>query len=106
MKKSVLVLSALLVLTLSTQVFATGEQQGGTAGGKKNITIVFVPKITGNAFFETANDGAQKWAKEWGFTVKYDGSPEAAVANQVTVIRNAIRQGVDGIAVSSVDATA
>jgi AI-2 transport system substrate-binding protein len=106
MKKTVLVLSVLLALTLSTQVFASGDQQGGAAAGGKNITIVFVPKITGNAFFETANDGAQKWAKEWGFSVKYDGSPEAAVANQVTVIRNAIRQGADGISVSSLDATA
>ena len=77
-----------------------------SAEAKKDITIVFVPKITGNAFFETANDGAQKYAKDWGFTVKYDGSPEAAVANQVTVVRNAIRQGVDGISVSSLDATA
>ncbi len=71
----------------------------------ENITVVFIPKLTGNAFFESANDGAQKFAKEWGFTVKYDGSPEASVANQVAVINNAINQGMDAICVSSVDAT-
>ncbi|MCD7895333.1 MAG: substrate-binding domain-containing protein [Planctomycetaceae bacterium] len=70
-----------------------------------DITVVFVPKLTGNAFFESANDGAQAYAAKHGFTVKYDGSPEAAVANQVTVINNAIQQGMDAICVSSLDVT-
>jgi len=70
-----------------------------------DITIVFVPKLSGNAFFEAANDGAQKFAAEVGFTVKYDGNPEASVANQVAIIQNAINSGADGICVSSVDAT-
>jgi AI-2 transport system substrate-binding protein len=105
MRKFSLVLLVLKVLSVSTQVFAGASKEPG-ASGKKDITIVFVPKITGNAFFESANDGAQALSKKIGFTVKYDGSPEAAVANQVTVIRNAIRQGVNGISVSSLDATA
>ncbi|MDR1256617.1 MAG: substrate-binding domain-containing protein [Spirochaetaceae bacterium] len=108
MKKTVsfaLMALVLAALALPVQVFANGEKEKA-AGAGKNITIVFVPKITGNAFFETANDGAQARSKTWGFTVKYDGSPEAAVANQVTVIRNAIRQGANGISVSSLDATA
>lgn len=70
-----------------------------------DVTVVFVPKLTGNAFFESANDGAQEFAAKHGFTVKYDGSPEAAVANQVTVINNAIQQGMDAVCVSSLDAT-
>ncbi|MCD8351574.1 MAG: substrate-binding domain-containing protein [Planctomycetaceae bacterium] len=70
-----------------------------------DITVVFVPKLTGNAFFESANDGAQAYAAKHGFTVKYDGSAEAAVANQVTVINNAIQQGMDAICVSSLDVT-
>ncbi|MCD8140555.1 MAG: substrate-binding domain-containing protein [Planctomycetaceae bacterium] len=70
-----------------------------------DITVVFVPKVTGNAFFESANDGAQAYAKKHGFTVKYDGSSEAAVANQVTIINNAIQQGMDAICVSSLDVT-
>ncbi|GMO22443.1 MAG: autoinducer 2 ABC transporter substrate-binding protein LsrB [Termitinemataceae bacterium] len=95
MKKVFLVLVAAAVLFTGCK---------GKEGGKK--TIVFVPKISGNAFFETANDGAQAIGKELGFTVKYNGSPDAAVANQVTIIRTAISQGVDGISVSSLDSTA
>lgn len=71
----------------------------------EDITVVFVPKLSGNAFFESANVGAQDFAAKNGFTVKYDGNPEASVANQVAIIQNAINSGADAICVSSVDAT-
>ena len=92
-------LAALLVGSLA---FATGANEGGN-GSKKNVVVVFIPKISGNAFFEVANEGAQKLAKQVGFTVKYDGSPDAAVANQVNIINNAIQQGADAISISTVD---
>lgn len=79
---------------------------GSDAAGSSDVTVVFVPKLTGNAFFESANDGAQEYAAAHGFAVKYDGSPEAAVANQVSIINNAIQQGADAVCVSSLDATA
>jgi AI-2 transport system substrate-binding protein len=86
---------------------ATAGGNGGTdnEGSVKGKTVVFVPKLTGNAFFESANDGAQKYSKDWGFTVDYQGSSNAAVADQVQVINNAIASGADAICVSSVDAT-
>lgn len=69
------------------------------------LTVAFIPKLTGNAFFESANNGAQDYSKDWGFTVDYQGSANAAVADQVNVINNAVASGVDAICVSSVDAT-
>ena len=69
------------------------------------MTVAFVPKLTGNAFFESANNGAQEYSKGWGFTVDYQGSANAAVADQVNVINNAVASGVDAICISSVDAT-
>lgn len=51
----------------ATTAAASGEAAGGDVAGK---TVAFIPKITGNAFFESANDGAQKYAKDWGFTVE------------------------------------
>lgn len=101
MKKMLsIMLAALLV---GSSAFATGANEGGN-GSKKNVVVVFIPKISGNAFFEVANEGAQKLAKQVGFTVKYDGSPDAAVANQVNIINNAIQQGADAISISTVDA--
>lgn len=85
-----------------TQTEAPAENAGGDISGK---TVAFIPKLTGNAFFESANTGAQEYAKKWGFTVDYQGSPNAAVADQVNVINNAVASGADAICVSSVDAT-
>ncbi|WP_283609019.1 substrate-binding domain-containing protein [Faecalispora anaeroviscerum] len=86
----------------TSQAASTAESGTKSVAGK---TVVFIPKLTGNAFFESANTGAQKYAKEWGFTVSYQGSPSAAVADQVQVVNNAIASGADAICISSVDAT-
>ncbi|MTI57886.1 MAG: autoinducer 2 ABC transporter substrate-binding protein LsrB [Geosporobacter ferrireducens] len=67
----------------------------------KDINVVFIPKLTGNMFFESANVGAQDIAKKVGFNCKYDGSPDAAVANQVQIINSAVNQGANAIAISS-----
>lgn len=67
----------------------------------EDVNVVFIPKLTGNMFFESGNMGAQDIAKKVGFNVKYDGSPEAAVANQVQIINSAVNQGADAIVVSS-----
>ena len=44
------------------------------ASGIEGKTVAFIPKLTGNAFFEVANDGAQEYAEIWGITVDYMGS--------------------------------
>lgn len=109
-----LVLAAAMMLSLvscskgTSTSSSTSSTTSTAATGTKSVagkTVVFVPKLTGNAFFESANAGAQKYAKNWGFTVDYEGSANAAVADQVQVINNAVASGADAICVSSVDAT-
>ena len=87
---------------------AASADTGAAAEGNsiEGMTVAFIPKLTGNSFFEAANDGAQKFASEWGITVKYMGSATASVTDQLTVIDQAIAEGVDAIAISSVDAKA
>lgn len=97
-------LSSMMVLFLVSSLACAGGAQEDGSGSKKDVVVVFIPKISGNAFFEVANEGAQKLAKHVGFTVKYDGSPDAAVANQVNIINNAVQQGADAISISTVDA--
>lgn len=90
----------------ATSSAASGSSSASKAGADvSGKTVVFIPKLTGNAFFESANDGAQKYSKNWGFTVDYKGSPNAAVADQVKTINDAVASGADAICVSSVDAT-
>ncbi|MDK2807790.1 MAG: transport system substrate-binding protein [Clostridiales bacterium] len=84
-----------------TDASATDSAAGADIAGK---TVVFIPKLTGNAFFEAANDGAQKYAADWGITVDYQGSATAGVADQVQVINNAVASGADAICISTVDA--
>jgi AI-2 transport system substrate-binding protein len=80
---------------------ASGDNGKSKKKDPKDINVVFIPKMTGNAFFESGNDGAQEMAKKVGFKVKYDGAPEGTVANQVQIINSAINSGADAIAISS-----
>ncbi len=80
---------------------SNASTQVANNGGK----VVFVPKVTGNSFFESGNLGAQEMAKKEGFTVDYNGNAVASVANQVTIINNAVQTGAGSIAISSVDPT-
>ena len=85
---------------------ANENQASGDIKSIEGKTVAFIPKLTGNSFFEAANNGAQKYAKDWGITVDYMGSANATVTDQLEVIQQAIDAGVDAIAISSVDATA
>ncbi|MFJ7727798.1 autoinducer 2 ABC transporter substrate-binding protein LsrB [Neobacillus sp. NPDC097160] len=103
--KSIKLLIAVAMMVLFTA--ACGSNEGASGGGDKkkdakDIQVVFIPKMTGNAFFESGNDGAQEMAKKVGFKVKYDGAPEGTVANQVQIINSAVNSGADAIAISSV----
>lgn len=88
---------------------AVTEEDDATTEAKSAVdgmTVAFIPKVSGNSFFEAANDGAQAYAEEWGLTVEYIGAPEASVTTQLELIQQAIDMGVDAICISSVDATA
>ncbi len=83
----------------------TGNDAPETTGSAvEGMTVAFIPKLTGNAFFEVANTGAQEYAKNWGMTVEYMGDATASVAAQVAVINQAVANGVDAICISTVDA--
>jgi AI-2 transport system substrate-binding protein len=86
-----------------------GDKEGGPEGATqaaKDISVVFIPKITGNAFFESANKGAQEYASRHGFKVEYLGAPEASVELQSAVVEKAIAQKAQAISISSLDRTA
>ena len=97
------ILSLVLALCMVFTVAAAMAEAKSPVDG---LTVAFIPKVSGNSFFEAANDGAQKYAADWGLTVKYIGSPDASVTTQLDLIQQAIDQGVDAISISSVDATA
>ena len=99
---SLLCLTAILMVFVSACGSADETSGKGKSKDAKDIEVVFIPKMTGNAFFESGNDGAQAMGKKVGFKVKYDGTPEGTVANQVQIINSAVNSGADAIAISSV----
>ncbi|WHZ02607.1 autoinducer 2 ABC transporter substrate-binding protein LsrB [Neobacillus sp. YX16] len=103
--KSIKLLIILAIFMVFVAACSSNEGASGDGDKKKDdkdIQVVFIPKMTGNAFFESGNDGAQEMAKKVGFKVKYDGAPEGTVANQVQIINSAVNSGADAIAISSV----
>lgn len=89
--------------TTTTTEAATTETAGEAS--VEGMYVTFVPKLTGNAFFEVAAAGAIEAAESWGFEVDYQGSANAAVADQVSIINSAVASGTDAICISSVDAS-
>ena len=106
MKKAVFLIGLLCLaagLFLGWNRLSAGK--GAETTGTNDIRVVFVPKLTGNAFFEAANRGAQAYAQKHGFTVDYRGSPQASSENQIAIVKKAIEDRVGAVCVSALDAT-
>lgn len=88
----------------SSDSSSTGSDSSTSGGDVAGKTVAFIPKVTGNAFFESANNGAQEHAQKWGFTVDYVGDSTASVSAQVSVINQEVAAGVDALCISTVDA--
>jgi rhamnose transport system substrate-binding protein len=90
---------------------APADDGGGAAqssDGKlepgKEFKSVFIPKQTGIAVFDQANDGAKEAAGELGVDdAQYLGpsSPDACVSGQIDTVTNASTQGVNGVMISN-----
>ena len=101
----------LLTLTLSLVALTFGCSKSGDAttgggdsapkssspGGKK-ITIGFLPKSKGNAYFVSCKNGAEKAAKDLGIELVFDGPTDPDPARQNEIVENWITLGVDAIA--------
>ncbi|MDR2350568.1 MAG: substrate-binding domain-containing protein [Deltaproteobacteria bacterium] len=103
MKKHLTVILAVFVSVTFFSCRGGGERPVEPADG---ITVVFVPKVTGNSFFEVANQGAQEYGARHGFKVDYRGSPVAEVAEQRKIVEDAIKNKIRALSISSLDSTA
>lgn len=70
----------------------------GSASGGKQLTIAFMPKSKGNAYFIAARQGAEQAAKDLNVKLLYDGPTEPDPAKQNEIVETWITRGVDVIA--------
>jgi rhamnose transport system substrate-binding protein len=95
-----------LALVLSLSLFAgckpsapaTGGTADATSANGKQLTIAFMPKSKGNAYFIAAKQGAEAAAKELNVKLLYDGPTEPDPAKQNEIVETWITRGVDVIA--------
>ena len=88
----------LLVLGCSSSTITTSG--GGSSGnGQKKYRIAVIPKGTAHEFWKSVHAGALQAAKERGNAEIIWKGPQVEndTAGQISVVRNFITKGVDGI---------
>lgn len=74
---------------------------GGGAGGKgARLKIVYIPKNTGNPYFDEVNRGFEEAAKAMDLDFKTVAPAKAGATDQIPFIKDQIQQRVDIIAIS------
>ena len=69
----------------------------------EDFSIVYVPGLTGNPFYNTVACGAQARADELGIDFTYQGAPEFDVAKQSAIVSALIGQKPNAIMISVTD---
>ncbi|PRY41780.1 rhamnose ABC transporter substrate-binding protein [Umezawaea tangerina] len=73
---------------------------------KKGLKITYLPKAVNNAYFTTAQKGADQAATALGSELKATGPSDASASSQVTYINTAAQQKQDALVLSANDANA
>jgi ribose transport system substrate-binding protein len=83
-----------------------GESGGGGSGGDEQLSVVYVPGLTGNPFYNTVGCGGRDRAEELGVSFDVQGSSEFDVAAQTSVVNAVVADAPDALMISVTDATA
>ena len=89
--------------TVADTSAATGGETTATATAGGDFTSILLPKCTGIAVFDQANEGAQEAAEELGVsTAEFVGPASCSDSTgQIEFVTNAVTQGVDAIMISN-----
>lgn len=89
MKKKVLagILTAAMTMSVFGSVCAFAESE--------TPTIAFVPKVTGQAWWDHVQENVEEWAADEGIDVIYKGPTDTDAAAQVQIMTDLVNQGVD-----------
>lgn len=96
--------SLLLAAGCSSRNDASPGTTDAPDGGNTEISVVFVPKLQGSAFFEAMDEGGKKAMTDIpGLQWVMEGPVDADPTQQADIVRKYIQQGVDVIMVAPND---
>ncbi|UDY23273.1 rhamnose ABC transporter substrate-binding protein [Nocardioides sp. Kera G14] len=95
-------LSASLGLTACGGSDSKSSSDGSSSSGG-DVSVTFLPKNLGNAYFDTSDAGGKKAVKEFGGTYAEVGPDAASPDAQVPFINTAAQQGVKALVISAND---
>ncbi len=91
------VLAGVLAVSAMTMLGAVA------VSAEENPTIAFVPKVTGQAWWDHVQENVEEWASENGIDVIYKGPTDTDAAAQVQIMTDLVNQGVDVLCFSPND---
>lgn len=94
---------ALSVALIATGCAAGGDGGNGGSGDGGDLSITFLPKNLGNAYFDTSDAGGADAIEEFGGTYEEVGPATATPDSQVSFINTAAQQCVGALVVSAND---
>ena len=98
-------IALLLVLVMVIGLVACGNKAEAPKDDK--LTIAFVPKVIGQAWWDYVGEGVKEWAAEHpDYEVIYKGPAEVDAAAQVQIMTDLVNQGVDVLCFSANDPNA
>lgn len=97
---------AMTLALVATGCAASTEGATGGTGEGANLSVTFVPKNLGNAYFDTSSAGGKEAIAEFGGTFDEQAPAEGTPDGQVSFINTLTQQGVGALAVSANDPTA
>jgi len=97
---------ALSVALVATGCAATDGGSGDGGEGSGELSVTFLPKNLGNAYFDTSYDGGKEAIEEFGGTAAEVGPATGSPDGQVSYINTLAQQGVGAIVLSANDPTA
>jgi ABC-type sugar transport system substrate-binding protein len=91
-------LAGFTFLAACSKAPTSSTSPGGGDKAAEKITVAFMPKSTGNAYFVACRKGADEAASELGVSLDFNGPTETDPAKQNEIVENWITKGVDVIA--------
>ena len=95
-----IVFTVILAVLVSVNIFAGGQQESGKAGDTEDVKVVYIPKNTGNPYFDSIIGGFEKASGELGFEFTTVAPATAEATSQIPFIKAQIQRGVDVLAIS------